>query len=313
MMNLRKRMTKYIKNSVASYYLLLLVKKMRADYLSWKYTDEELVIRSYRKATGIELDLSNPLRFTEKLQWLKLNYNSPHMSRCADKHAVRQYVESKGYRDILNEVIGVYSHPDEITLAELPGKFIIKTTHSSGWNIICTDKQKIVKSWNWWKKILKLWLKEDFSKYYQERHYSSITPQIVCERFLGDSVRGLTDYKFFCFNGMIRLIEVDVQRYTSHKQNFYDENWNYLDVSEGYGDHFDHHLYKPKNLEEMKKISEKLSKGFPHARVDLFEWEDKIYFGEITFIDGSGFYKTEPAEFDYKMGEWLELPAVSDI
>lgn len=298
----------YCKKRAILYYLLVIVKKFRILVLSWLYNEKELIKRDYERGSRSKLNLENPVRFTEKMQWLKLNNIDPKASSCADKYAVREYVTNKGFENILNEIIGTYSKPDDIPLNELPEKFVLKTTHSSGWNLICTDKRKWIKNWFWWKKILNTWLNEDYSKYYQEKHYKNITPQIICEKFIGDNKTGINDYKFFCFNGTIKMIQVDIERYTDHKQNFYDVDWNQIHVYAGVNSYSDNDLHKPKKLEEMKKISQILSEDFLHVRVDLFEWKDKIYFGELTFCDGAGYYKTEPEDFDYTMGKWLQLP-----
>lgn len=312
-MTLKKQIIAFCKNVPQFYLLFLITKKVRADFLARRYNDEELIAKTYKKVMGVDLNLENPLRFTEKIQWLKLNYNNPKLYTYSDKFAVRQYITEKGYGNMLTEIIGIYKSANEISLCELPDKFVLKTTHSSGWNLICLDKTKWSKNWFWWKKILNFWLNDDYSKYYQESHYKNIEPQILCEKFMGDSKLGLNDYKFFCFNGTVKLIQVDVERYSNHKQNFYDENWNFIPTHAGYESYSDHSKFKPKRLEEMKEMSESLSKEFLHVRVDLFEWNDKIYFGEFTFFDGSGYYKTEPEEFDFTMGQWLQLPTDKTI
>ncbi len=303
-----KTVLKSLTNYIPFYYLFIIIRKLRYDFFSWRYNYKDSIVHFYKKGTGNNLNLENPLRYTEKLQWLKINYRNPAMTLCADKYAVREYVKEKGFGNLLNDIIGIYDSPSEIKFETLPDKFVIKTSHSSGWNIICTDKKKLVRNWFWWKKILNIWIKEDYSKYYQEWNYSGIQPRILCEKFLGDSLNGLNDYKFFCFDGQIKLVQVDVGRYSGHKQNYYDEDWNYVPLTADSLEHFDINAHKPQYFEKMKKISRILSADFPYCRVDLFEWKDKIYFGEITFFDGSGYYKMEPDEFDFKIGEWLKLP-----
>ncbi len=292
------------------YFFLLVIKKIRADFFSWRFNQKELIAYTYKKVTGEELNLENPTRFTEKLQWMKLNYTNPNMKICADKVAVRKYIENKGYKSLLNKVLGIYNTPDEIALEELPERFVLKTSHSSGWNVICTDKDKFIKNWFWWKKILKLWLNEDYSKYYQETHYKGIKPQLICEKFQGSVKTGLNDYKFYCFHGKVKYIQVDIERYTDHKQNFYDENWNFITVHAGLKRFSNHEQLKPKKLDEMIKISQHLAKDFLHVRVDFFEWNDEIFFAELTFCDGAGYYKSEPPDLDYKIGEYLVLPNI---
>jgi len=309
-MKIKNKIFGYSKKVPALYFFLLIIKKYRVDLLTRIYSQKELIIRTYKRGTGVNLNLKNPLRFTEKLQWLKLNYFSSAMNIYTDKVAVRKYIESKGYKYLLNEVIGIYSNPDEIKVEELPERFVLKTSHSSGWNVICTDKDKLMKDWFWWKKILKLWLKEDYSKYYQETQYKDIKPQLICEKFLGSIKTGLNDYKFYCFNGKVKVIQTDIERYTNHQQNFYDENWNFINVSAGVKNFNNHTQPKPKKSDEMIKISQHLSEDFLHVRVDFFEWNDKIYFAELTFCDGAGYYKSEPADLDHKMGEYLILPKI---
>ncbi|MFV0266114.1 MAG: ATP-grasp fold amidoligase family protein [Draconibacterium sp.] len=303
-----KSIIDYSKNYIPFLYFFVVMKKLKYDFLSKKYTDIESITHSYKKRTGNELNLENPLRYTEKLQWMKINYKNPVLTLCADKYAVKQYVKEKGLENILNETIGIYKSPEEIELSKLPEKFILKTSHSSGWNLICTNKQKLAGNWYWWKKVFNVWLKEDYSKYYREWPYKGIQPQIICEKFLGDLVSGLNDYKFYCFNGEVKLIQLNVERYSNHKENFYDENWNHIPLYAGVNGMLDGEQHKPEKLEEMKAISEVLSQDFPHCRVDLFEWNGKIYFGELTFFSGSGYFRMHPDEFDFKMGEWLKLP-----
>lgn len=303
-----KKIIEYSKRNTLLFFLFVIVKKYRNDFLSWKYDETKIIEKNYKRGTGKSLNLKNPLRYTEKIQWLKINYRNSAMNMCADKYSVRKFVKDKGLGHLLNEIIAVYNHPSEINLDELPGKFVLKTTHSSGWNIICTNKEKLKQNWFWWKKILNIWINEDYSKYYQEWHYKGIQPRIICEKFIGDNNSGINDYKFFCFHGEIKLVQVDVERYSGHKQNYYDDNWNYVPMTADALQHFDEGEHKPAFFEEMKKISKILAEDFPFCRVDLFEWDKKIYFGELTFFDGSGYYKIEPEEFDFKMGEWLQLP-----
>ncbi|MBN2774037.1 MAG: hypothetical protein JXR31_07290 [Prolixibacteraceae bacterium] len=297
------------------------MKRLKNKCLFHKHENKQSIRINYKNATGNELNLEYPKRFTEKLQWLKLHYRNQQMRICADKYAVREYVKENGFEHTLNKIYAVYNNPEEIKFDELPDRFVLKTSHSSGWNIICTNKKKLIKNWFWWKKIVNIWLREDYSNYYREWHYKNIQPRIICERYLGDEINGLNDYKFFCFNGSVKLVELDIKRYTNHIQIFYDNNWNHIPLSFQFSDvrivdvedNFDHGKHKPHNFEEMIKMSQVLSKGFPHCRVDLYEWEDKIYFGEMTFFHGSGYFRMTPDEYDVKMGEWLTIPEIRDI
>lgn len=270
--------------------------------------DKTMVKLQYRIKTGRKLNLKNPQRYTEKLQWYKLNYRNPLMTKCADKYTVREYIESKGLGHILNELYGVYDNVNEIDFDKLPNKFVLKTTNDSDTNIFCKDKansdlEEIKKKMN---KKIKARTQIPLAR---EWAYSNAKKRIICEKLLEDKDtkdNGINDYKFLCFNGKPEFIVYDIDRYIGHKRNFYDTNWKYLNVSSDCPN-FGNVVGKPEKLKEMLEIAKTLSKDFPAVRVDLYCIQNKIYFGELTFYPWSGYVKFEPDEFDFILGKKFKI------
>ncbi len=270
--------------------------------------DKTMVKLQYRIKTGRKLNLKNPQRYTEKLQWYKLNYRNPLMTKCADKYTVREYIESKGLGHILNELYGVYDNVNEIDFDKLPNKFVLKTTNDSDTNIFCKDKansdlEEIKKKMN--KKI-----KERTQiPLAREWAYNNSKRRIICEKLLedkGTKDNSINDYKFLCFKGKPEFIVYDIDRYIGHKRNFYDTSWKYLNISSdcpNFGDIVE----KPEKLKEMLEIAKILSEDFPAVRVDLYCIQNKIYFGELTFYPWSGYVKFEPDEFDFILGKKFKI------
>lgn len=271
------------------------------------YTDEECIINLYQNYSGKTPNIKEPSTFSEKMQWLKLNYHNPLMTVCADKYAVREYLTKKGYEDILGEVIEVYEDVSEINLDNLPQKFVIKATHGSGWNLICTDKTKV--NWFWWNKTFKIWLKNNIFWPGREWPYKDMKPRLIVEKFLTDKSGQLMDYKIFCFNGKAHFVQANKGRDTKeHAQNFYDLNWNILPFGKDLKPRLDIEIEAPITLTKMKEIAEDLAGDFPFVRVDFYEVEEKIIFGEMTFYPKSGLPDFTPKEYDKILGELLILP-----
>lgn len=269
-----------------------------------KYSDREFIDKLYLQITGREMNWNDPQRFTEKSQWLKLFYRNELMPTCSDKYAVRSYLIDKGYEELLNEVYGVYENPDDIKIEELPEKFVLKGTAGSGWNLVCQDKNKI--NWYWWNKIMKSWLKQNLYIYGREWNYEHLKGKILIEKYLEDDSGELRDYKVFCFNGVPRFMQVDESRFSNHKRVYVKESGEVIRVQDGVNnlDSFEiteiHH--------RLFDIAKDLSKDFPFVRVDFYICNMKIYFGELTFFDGSGFYNLDPDKVDYEWGSYLILP-----
>ena len=257
---------------------------------------------------GYKLNLDNPKTYNEKIQWIKLNDKNPLMTKCCDKYAVRDYVESKGYSHILNKLIWQGFNPEEIPFETLPNQFVLKVTHGSTFNIICTDKNKLNKEETI--KKCKKWLKAKFIPCYGEWFYGIEPPRIIVEEYLeGEDGNPLFDYKIFCFNGEPKLLYVDTWKEGHHTINAYDMDFKMLEgVELGYPNDVETNVKIPEAFEEMKKIAADLSKDFYHVRVDFYYTHGQIYFGELTFTKGAGFGKIKPLEFDREMGDWLKLP-----
>ena len=263
----------------------------------------------FRMKLGYKLNLKNPVTYNEKLQWIKLYDKNPLMPKCCDKYTVRAYIESKGYGHLLNRLLWQGFDPEDIPFDDLPQRFVIKVTHGSTFNIICTDKAQLNRA-----DVIakcKKWLKAKFLPCYGEWFYGIEKPRVIVEDYLeGDNGLPLFDYKFFCFNGVPRLVYIDTWKDGEHTINAYDEDCNlFKGVRLGYPNDDETKVIKPECWEEMKKIAADVSKDFLHVRVDFYYTHGKIYFGELTFTKGAGFGRIDPYEFDVKMGNWLELPS----
>jgi hypothetical protein len=271
--------------------------------------DELMLTLQYRLKMGKKLNLQKPQRYTEKLQWYKLYYRNPLMMQCADKYGVRDYVASKGLGNILKNQYAVYDDPEKINFDVLPNTFVIKTNNCCNTNIFCKDKSQI--SLINTKQSLHDWMNRDFYSFNREWAYKDITPQIIVEEYLEEKNNpfdSIHDYKFFCFNGEVQCILLDVDRFANHRRNFYDADWNYLDVTiantnPNVGDC----IPRPEGLAEMLQVATILAKDFPHVRVDLYWVNKKVYFGELTFYSASGYINFMPDEFDYELGEKFVL------
>jgi len=271
---------------------------------------ETLVKFVYNKAFGKDIDLNNPKTFNEKLNWLKLYWYDEQAETCSDKYLVREFVEKKGLGHLLNELYAVYDKPEEINPDVLPDKFILKCSHDSGHSIICTDKSKI--NWKQLKRKFKWWFKINYCFMAGEWPYYTEHPSIVCEKFLEDPDMGeLLDYKFFCFNGEPEMVFFASDRKHHVRADFYDLNWKLLPfrwLYEPSGKAFP----KPSRLDDMIKYAKILSEGFPFVRVDFYEIQGKVIFGELTFFHGgaSGWFR--PEKIDYELGQKIILPPKSN-
>ena len=236
-------------------------------------------------------------------------YNrKPEYSRLVDKYEVRGFISDKIGEEYLIPLYGVYDSFDEIDFSSLPDQFVLKCTHDCGSVIICKDKSGFDKEAA--KKKLSAAMKRNY--YYGEREwaYKSVKPRIIAEKYMIDEKTAeLRDYKFFSFNGDVKLLFIATGRQSGGevKFDFFDMDFNHLPIRNG---HPNAEILpeKPETFDEMKRLASILSDGFPHVRVDFYEINGKIYFGEMTFFHFGGFVKFEPAEWDKKMGDWVELP-----
>ena len=295
-----------IKSNFAGEYIISEYHALLSKVVPLVVSDEKAVKRYYKKRAGQPLDLEHPQTFSQKQQWYKLNAKEPLMQICADKYSVRAYLESKGYAALLNDLLGVYSNPKDIDFEALPERFVIKAAHGSGFNIIVKDKATL--NIRQTKMMLKSWLRQNISWSGREWVYKDMPRRIVIEKYLEDASGGLQDYKFFCFNGEPRIMQLEVGRFTDHNtRNFYDMEWNLLPFGKELPHNPDIQVEKPQGFETMKQIAKELCQPFQFVRVDLYQVKDKIYFGELTFFPAGGAPDFVPSEYDKIVGDMWEL------
>lgn len=304
-----------------SYKKIIKSRNLRLKVLQiLSFVPDSIMIRAqYRIKTGRKLDLNNPKRFTEKLQWYKLNYKNPLMVQCVDKFDVREYVKKKGLEDILIPCYGVYDSPDDINWEALPNQFVMKDTLGSGGNTVIIVKDKSQININELKVKAKHWTSQDAHRPSGGRewpYYSGKKHRIIIEKYIESNEKsgGLIDYKFFCFDGNATYMYIIADRKLGDgaRMGIYDAFFNRLNVSRLDERVLERTIKKPNNFEKLKSVAEELASEFPEARVDLYDCNGTILFGEITFFDGSGYMKFKPDGFDFEMGDAFVLPKYID-
>lgn len=265
----------------------------------------------YRALLGRPLNLAKPETYNEKLQWLKLYNRRPEYTQMVDKYAVRQLVAEKIGEEYLIPLLGVWDSFDDIDFDALPNRFVLKPTHTSGDVYICKGKSQLD-----YKKLSDLiqgWLKRKYERLHREWPYKNVPPRIIAERYMqdhmdkGGAAAGLTDYKFYCFDGKPKAMLIVTDRQVNTKMDFYDMDFNHLPLVWDY-ENSDRKLEKPVNFERMKELAKVLAWNIPHVRVDFYESDGRVYFGELTFYPVSGWGTFEPPEWDRIFGDWLTLP-----
>lgn len=273
-------------------------------------SDEDFLRMQFKNVFGYELNLDNPQTFSEKLQWLKLYDRNPKYTMMVDKYAVKSYVASLIGEEHIIKTLGVWNSFDEIDFDSLPEQFVLKCTHDSGGLVICTDKSKL--DLNKARKKINKSLANDYYMQNREWPYKDVPRRIIAEEYMVDeSGYELKDYKFFAFDGCVKAMFVASDRMSAAEEtkfDFFDMNFNHLPFTNGHPNS-KRPIEKPATFDEMKKYSEVLSKGLPEARIDFYDINGMVYFGEITFFHWSGFQKFEPMEWDEKFGEWIVLPS----
>jgi hypothetical protein len=274
------------------------------------FTNDKLYLQLlYRVSLGKILNLDNPETYNEKLQWLKLFDRRPEYTTMVDKYAVKDYVANIIGDEYIIPTLGVWDRVEDIDFNSLPQQFVLKVTHDSGGLVICKDKSKLnIKKAK--QKLSKALLKD----YYipsREWPYKDVPHRIIAEKYMEDETGELRDLKFFCFDGKVNAMFIATDRSNPNEEtkfDFFDENFNHLPFTNGHPNS-NKTIEKPKNFELMKELGSKLSKGIPHARIDFYDINGKIYFGEITFFHWSGLKPFVPNEWDYIFGSWIELPS----
>lgn len=286
--------------------LILAVHVCRHVPFRW-ISDESFVRLLFYTYQHYKLDLDNPITFNEKLQWLKLYDRNPQYTICADKYRVRNYVEKCIGKEHLVPLIGVWDNVDEIDYSTLPNQFVLKCNHDSGSVFICKDKsvfnnKKANRKLKHAMKLNQFWRGREWS-------YLNIKRKIIAEEYIVDDNEStsLSDFKFFCFNGEPRFLQVDKNRFTNHTRNFYTSDWEFIDVISKVPNDKNHIDKPPKQLSEMIEIAKKLSKNIPHVRVDLYLSNNTVYFGEMTFYHAGGCEIISPHNYDVLWGSYITV------
>ncbi len=264
----------------------------------------------YEYYVGKKLDLKNPIEFNQKLQWLKVYYKPPILTQLVDKYSVREYVADTVGEAYLNELIAVYDKVSDVDFAVLPEQYVMKAVHGYHFNIIVPEKAKLntLKS----KLLLTKWMHKN--QYYRgglEWAYKNVKPRIIVEKYLTQiGKESISDYKFFCFGGVPKFIQVDVDRTVGHARSYYNMEWKKMNLATDGIKPYEGEMERPKNYDEMLLVATKLAGDFPFVRVDLYNLDGKILFGEMTFYPTDGRMDFIPDHFNTTIGNYLTLPTI---
>ena len=295
--------------------LMVILRKMNT-FLSVKgffvfLSDACFLKMRYRLSTGKKLNLSDPKTFNEKIQWLKIHNKNPQYTQMVDKVLVKEYVASVIGEEYIIPTLGVWDDPRDIDFNTLPNQFVLKCNHDSGGNVICKNKanldlQKVIK------KLIKTQKRNAYNAG-REWPYKNVKRKILAEAYLEDAeTQELRDYKFFCFNGEAKLLFIASDRQNKGvetKFDFFDMDFVHLPIINGHPN-ADEPPKKPENFALMQELAGKLSEGIAHVRVDFYEVNGKVYFGELTFFHWGGFMPFEPEAWDETLGGWIDLSLV---
>ncbi len=302
------KIIKYIKKP-----LNVLLYLMNKNFFKW-IPDKKYIKIKYKLEMNKKLNLQNPQMFNEKLQWLKLYDRNPAYTKMVDKYEAKKYVADIIGREYIIPTLGVWEKFEDIDFSKLPNQFVLKCTHDSGGLVICRDKSKLnMKEAR--RKINKS-LKRNYYLIHREWPYKKVRPRIIAEKYMAIyKQKELIDYKFFCFNGEPKFLYVSegLSNHENARISFVNMNYEKTEFYRKDYRPFDKLPDKPTNFDKMKELSKKLSKNIPFIRVDFYEVNGQIYFGELTFFPCSGFIPFEPEEWDRKLGDMLKLPKEKKI
>lgn len=283
----------------------IIIYLMNKNFFFWM-NDKTYLKLKYRLILNKKLDLNNPKTFNEKLQWLKLYNRNPEYTKMVDKYEAKKYVASIIGNEYIIKTLEIYNNYNEIDFNKLPNQFVIKPTHTSGDIFICKDKKSINNKEL--RKKINRWLKRKYYYFHREWPYKNVKPRIIIEEYKNSKEQAeLTDYKFFCFNGNAEMILVCSNRSKKLKKTWFDINWNMLDLREG-DCKIDLTVKKPVNLSLMLEMANKLSQEIPFVRIDFYEIDGKVYFGEITFFPKAGYEEFKPEKYQKILGDKIKLP-----
>lgn len=273
--------------------------------------DSWVIKRDFRLQMGYSLDLQNPITFNEKLQWLKLYDRNPLYTKLVDKYAVKQWVVNKIGDEFVIPTLGVWDKFEDVDFDNLPDQFVLKCTHDSGGLVICKEKSSFDYS-NARKKINES-LKQNFFYHSREWPYKNVPPRIIAEKYMEDSRDAeLRDYKFYTFNGEPKFLLLATNRQSKDSPlcfDYYDMDFNHLPLTNHWHpNNVSNPPHQPQNFDEMKRLCRILAANIPHVRVDFYEVNGQIYFGEMTFFDMGGFLKIHPDSWEKEWGNLITLP-----
>lgn len=302
-----KKLFSYLFHSPRKLFLVMLVRiaPIVPDklYLRWLF----------RLRMGSKLNLNNPKTFSEKLQWLKLYDRKPEYTQMVDKYEAKKYVASIIGEEYIIPTLGVWDSFDDIDFNSLPDQFVLKTTNGGGGGgvVICKDKASLDKANA--RKVLNRSMRHNIYTRLREWPYKNVKPRIIAEKYVTNGGAFINDYKYFCFNGEPKAMLVASGRYVEPETcfDYFDMDFNHLPFEQG-GPNYNKPISKPELFDEMKEIAAKLSKGIPHARIDLYEVDGAVKFGEITFFDSSGYAEFTPHEWNEIFGSWIDLDCVKN-
>jgi hypothetical protein len=300
-MKILKKILKYLKHPEK---IVLLVNAYVSGHL---FSDRFYLKCAYKEKMGKRLNLDNPQTYNEKLQWLKLYDRKPEYTKMVDKYDVKEYISEKIGEEYIIPTLGIWNEFEEIDFDLLPKQFVLKCTHDSGGLVVCRDKSQLDIAAA--REKINRCMKRNYFWHGREWPYKNVKPRIIAEEYLEDKKTSeLRDYKFFTFNGTPKLLFIATERYglEETKFDFFDMDFNHLNITNG---HPNAKILpeKPLNFDKMKELAAKLSKNIPHLRVDFYEVDGKVYFGELTFFHWSGMVPFEPEEWDLKLGQWIDL------
>lgn len=288
-------------------WILAKIERYKWNHLD-SLSDRDFLKLIYKEKVGKDLNLRNPRTYNEKLNWMKLYDHNPVYCKLVDKYEAKFFVKEKIGEQYIIPTIGVWDSFDDIDFSKMPESFVLKCTHDSGSTMVCKNKANfdIDKARSFYDEKLG----RSYYTQWREWLYKDIKPRIIAEKYMVDQELGdLADYKIYCFNGRPHIILYASGRGKAPRFTYFDLEWNKLDIDWGY-DHHEITPLKPHNLSAMILLAAKLSEGFVHVRVDLYNINGSVYFGEMTFCDGGGLQKISPEEWDYELGELIDLTKI---
>lgn len=260
----------------------------------------------YWARLGKWLNLKNPQTFNEKLQWLKLYNRKTEYTAMVDKYEAKKYIASVAGEEFVIPTLGVWDRFEDIDFQDLPDQFVLKCTHDSGGFVICRDKTKL--DMTAVEEKIRKSLKTNYFFHGREWPYKNVKPRILAEAYVEDTADdALTDYKFYCFNGTPQIMYISKDHGKEPFTDFFDMEFHHLPIIIQ-DPNAEVMPERPAQFDQMKQFAAMLSRDIPFLRVDFYEVSGKLYIGELTFFDGSGFELVEPKEWNEKMGTWIRLP-----